>query len=288
MLLTLLLSACAPVSEPELLLSPDPSVSEPVPYGLRGPHGAAVVEARAQARVSDAIPLDILYPAEADGSPAVTGAPVVVFIHGGLVPPDRYHWLPAYLATRGWVSVLPQADLQLAITEPGNGQIALDRLQELSDGSDALRDLVGPDQPVVTMGHSLGGVMAAGQWATDADVDAFVLLASFPADFQPIEEGVGPALALTGTTDEFDWANLEAQLARVAGPTMDARIQGMNHYAWTDDATDAELDSDGPQTRSVEATRADALRVLDTWLDVRLFGADGALLDGPFPGVEVP
>ena len=37
-----------------------------------------------------------------------------------------------------------------------------------------------------------------------------------------------------------------------------------------------------------EHTRDDALRVLDTWLDVRLFGADDELLDGPFPGVEAP
>ncbi len=282
MLLPVLL-ACAPVSEPTLLFAPDPSAVGGA--GERGPYGAALVEARAQARVSDAIDLDILYPAEADGSVAVQGAPVVVFIHGGLVGPERYHWLPAYLATRGWASVLPEADYELAITEPGNGVVALDRLQDLSERSDALRGVAGT--PVVTMGHSLGGVMAAGQWATDDDVDAFVLLASFPADFQPIEEGVGPGLALTGTTDEFDWENLEAQLDRVAGPTTDARIEGMNHYAWTDDATDRELDGDGPQTRPVAETREDALRVLDTWLDVRLFGADEALLDGPFPGVEV-
>lgn len=282
-LLSMLL-ACAPVSAPELLLAPDPD-RDLVP-GERGPYGAALVEARAQARVSDAIALDILYPAEADGTPAVTRAPVVVFIHGGLVDPTRYHWLPAYLATRGWVSVLPEADLHLAITEPGNGDIALDRLQELSLRTDALRDLAG--EPVIAMGHSLGGVMAAGQWARDDDVDGLVLLASFPADFTDIESGGdGPVLALTGTSDVFDWGRLEAQLDRFAGPTTDARIDGMNHYAWTDEASEGELEGDGPQTRPVAATRADGLRVLDTWNEVVWFGGDPALLEAPFPGVEL-
>jgi len=288
-MLPLLLSmACAPVSEPELLIEPAP-VSTPAPAGQRGPHGAALVEARAQARVSDAIALDIIYPSDADGTPSVTGAPVVVFIHGGLVGPERYHWLPAYLATRGWASVLPEADLNLAITEPGNGAIALERLRQLSDRTDALRDVVSDRSEVVTMGHSLGGVLAAGQWATDPGIDGLVLLASFPSDTIPIEEaGRRPALAMTGTTDEFDLARLEDQLDRFAGPTTDARIRGMNHYAWTDGATEAELAGDGPQTRPVEATREDALRVLDTWLDVRLFGGDEEALNGPFPGVDLP
>jgi len=287
MLLPALLVGCSAVTDPVLLIDPDPSIDAWLP-GERGPHGAALVETRAQARVSDAIQLDILYPATADGSVALRDTPVVVFVHGGLVGPERYHWLPAYLATRGWTSVLPAADLELAITEPGNSRVALDRLQELSDDHDDLQGLVGPDQPVVAMGHSLGGVMAAGHWATDDDVDALVLLASFPASFQPIEDATGPALALVGATDVFDWAELDSQLARVSGPTDTARIEGMNHYAWTDDATQGELDSDGPQTRAVQDTRDDALRVLDTWLDVRLFGADDALLDGPFPGVEAP
>ncbi len=280
----LLLLACAPVGTPELLLEPDPDRADLLP-GERGPYGAALVEARAQARVSDAIALDILYPADDAGSPAVTDAPVVVFIHGGFVDPTRYHWLAAYLATRGWVSVLPEADLHLAITEPGNGDLALNRLQELSRRSDALRDLAG--EPVLAMGHSLGGVMASAQWARDEDVDGLVLLASFPADFTNVEEGDGPVLALTGTTDVFDWENLEAQLDRVPGPVTDARIDGMNHYAWTDEASDADLAGDGPQTRPVATTREDALRVLDTWNEVRWFGGDEALLEGPFPGVEL-
>lgn len=286
-MVALLLVACQSLTTPALLVQPAPEVDAPAP-GERGPHGAAWIETTAQARVSDAIALDIIYPADSDGVPAVQGAPVVVFVHGGLVGPERYHWLPAYLATRGWVGVLPEADLQLAITEPGNGDLALDRLQNLSDSNDRLQGVVGAEQPVVAMGHSLGGVMAAGQWARDPDVDALVILASFPADFTPIEDGgTGPVLTLTGLADAFDWERLEEQLTRFAGPTLDARIDGMNHYAWTDDATEGELESDGPQTRPVEDTREDALRVLDTWLDVRLFGGDSAALDGPFPGVEL-
>ncbi len=287
MLLPALLLGCSAVSDPVLRIDPDPSIGTWL-AGDRGPNVAALVETRAQARVSDAIQLDIVYPVSSDGTVALRDTPVVVFVHRGLVGPERYHWLPAYLATRGWTSVLPAADLELAITEPGHSRIALDRLQELSDDHDDLQGLVGADQPVVAMGHSLGGVMAAGHWATDDDVDALVLLASFPASFQPIEEATGPALALVGDTDVFDWEELESQLARMSGPANTARIDGMNHYAWTDDATEGDLDSDGPRTRAVQDTRDDALRVLDTWFDVRLFGADVTLLSGPFPGVEIP
>jgi hypothetical protein len=114
------------------------------------------------------------------------------------------------------------------------------------------------------------------------------MLASFPAAGDPIEDAVPrPVLALTGTTDVFDFDRLEDELDRFAGDTLDARIDGMNHYAWTDDATDAELDSDGEQRRAIPATRTDAQRVLDAWLDVSLFDADESALDGPFPGVEV-
>lgn len=286
MLPLLLLLACAPVGAPTLLLPPDAAYGAREP-GARGPFGAAVVDARAQARVTDAIALDIVYPADAAGEPAVEGAPVVVFVHGGLVAPERYHWLAAHLATRGWVSVLPEADLHLAIAEPGNGELALDRLQALADGPGVLGGLLG-DAPTVAMGHSLGGVMAASQWVRDDDVDALVLLASFPADFTPVETGEGPVLALTGTTDVFEWATLEAQLDRVRGPTLDARVEGMNHYAWTDDPSEGDLAGDGPQTRPVEATRTDALRVLDTWLSVHVEGADPGALDGPFPGVVLP
>lgn len=281
----LLVLACGPLSQPVPLVEPGGSAS-PAP-GEAGPYGAARVRARAQARVTDAIDLDIVYPSDTTGLPDVSDTPVVVFVHGGLVPAERYHWLPVHLATRGWTTVLPHADLQLAITEPGNGSLALDRLHQLAEAGGPLDGLVGTRQPVVAMGHSLGGVMAAGQWATDEDVDALVWLASFSADFQPMEQGTGPVLALTGTTDVFEWETLEAQLDRVSGPTLDARIDGMNHYAWTDDATERELASDGPQTRPVAETRADALQILDRWLDVELFGADPALLDGPFDDVEL-
>jgi len=286
-MLPLLMLACSPLSDPEMLLTPDPSVDVLV-AGERGPHGAALVEARAQARVSDAVPLDIVYPSDGAGVPSVTGAAVVVFVHGGLVGPERYHWLAAYLATRGWVSVLPQADLKLAITEPGNSAIALERLRDLAERTDELRDLVDDGSPVLPMGHSLGGVLATMHWTTEQPVDGLVLLASFPAASTATDEGPPtPVLALTGTTDVFDWKRLEGELDRFRGPTTDARIEGMNHYAWTDDATEGELNSDGPQERPVGDTRQDALRVLDTWIDVRLFGADEVLLEADFPGATL-
>jgi hypothetical protein len=274
-----LLLACA---APELLLAPDPDRVD-APFGELGPYGAAWVRDRAQARVTDVVAFDVIYPAEADASPAVSGAPVIVFIHGGLVAPERYHWLAIHAASRGWVTVLPEADLHLAITGPANGDLALDRLLERSDRPGPLQGLAG-DQ-ALGMGHSLGGVLAAGQFARDPRLDALVLLASFPADSTPTEDAAGPVLALTGATDVFDDERLAVQLARFPGPTTSAWVDGMNHYAWTDDATPAELDGDGPQTRPVDATRADALRFLDAWLHVRVEGGDEALLSEPFANV---
>ena len=224
----------------------------------------------------------MIYPADADLRPAVQGAPVAVFIHGGLVAPERYHWWAVHLASRGWATVLPEADLHLAITGPADGEIAYDRLLALSDRPTDLEGLAG--NVAVAMGHSLGGVLAARQYARDPRVGGLVLLASFPADGTPVEDGDGPVLALVGGTDVFDDDRLAAQLARM-GPSTWATVDGMNHYAWTDDATEAELDGDGPQTRPVDATRADALRVFDAWVAARVGGEDPAALDGPFPNV---
>ncbi|MEQ1503920.1 MAG: hypothetical protein ABMB14_16885, partial [Myxococcota bacterium] len=110
--------------DPVRLVEPDPArTGEP---GVDGPYGVARLDLRVPARVTDAIPVAVVYPADDALGPAVAGAPAVVFVHGGGVVPDRYVWLASHLATRGYAVVLPEAWLDLAIFEPGNGALALD------------------------------------------------------------------------------------------------------------------------------------------------------------------
>ena len=59
--------------------------------------------------------------------------------------------------------------------------------------------------------------------------------------------------------------------------------------AWTDDPAAFEQERDGPTGREPDATRPDAMRVLDTFLDAVLLqdaSALGSLETGQFPGVE--
>lgn len=281
------LIGCSQLSAPEMLLLPD--VTRDGADGTDGPWGAALVETRLQARVSSAVPLDVVYPADDRGGLDTTAAPVAVLIHGGFVHPERYHWLAAHLASRGWVVVLPEADQLLAIAEPSNGHLALEAVRELSQDDDGpLVGAVIEGGPVVTMGHSLGGVMATRQLLEDPGVGGVAMFASFPAPGDPVEEASGerPVLELIGDRDDIDVDALESGLDRFGGDVWFGWVDGMNHYAWTDDPSDLELGNDGELIRALPAVRQDALRVLDTWLDVQFLEADPSLLRQDFPRVE--
>ncbi|MCA9490833.1 MAG: alpha/beta fold hydrolase [Myxococcales bacterium] len=280
------LLACSPVSDLTLLDAPD--AARDGADGADGPWGAGLVSLRVQARVTDVVPVSVVFPSDEDAAPAVDDAPVVVLIHGGFVSPDRYLWLARHFATRGYVSVLPQAELLLAITQPGNGELALDALREEADGDGVLAGLVAPDGPTAAMGHSLGGVMAARQWVRDEDMDLLAMLASFPAGSDPIEEQVGrPVLSVVGTTDQ-GLPGIEEAFPRYPGPSAQWILDGVNHYAWTDDPKDSELARDGELLRPLDEARRDALRIVDATLDVYLLGDDPSRLDGPFPGTVSP
>ena len=284
----MLLAACA--GEPVSWEDPDPARTGL--DGLEGPYGAASVDLRASARASEAVLVEIVYPSDERGEPDVSDAPTVVLVHGGFVAPDRYRWLAVHWATRGYVVAMPRADWLLAITQPGNGEVALRALREASGSDGRLEGLVASDGPVAVSGHSLGGVLAAGQWARDDGVEGLVLLASFPAAGTDLSGASDkPAVALAGETDaKAPPDDVESHLEPIEGPLWYGVVDGMNHYAWTDDPSEGELAGDGEQTRSVGETRRDAQRVLDTWLDAWLRDDPAALgrLDGAFPGVVRP
>jgi hypothetical protein len=98
-----------------------------------------------------------------------------------------------------------------------------------------------------------------------------------------------PSLLLTGAEDRKAPDEFFPEWERFPEPRWGGVIDGMNHYDWTDDPTEGELSRDGTATRPADESRADAWRVLDTWLDATLLDDDLAaerLDDDDFEGVE--
>lgn len=238
------------------------------------------------------MPLEIVFPSDEGGDLAVEDAPAIVLVHGGFAEPARYRWMAIHWATRGYVVAMPRADWLLAITQTGNGDVALDLLREEAAGDGPLAGVVAPDGPVAVAGHSLGGVIATLQWADDPGVEGLMLFASYPSAGTDLSEASGkPVVALAGSTDEVaPREEIESALERLDDPLWYGVVDGLNHYGWTDDPSPSELRRDGPETRPVADARRDAHRVLDTWLDAWLLDDPDALLrlDGSFPGVERP
>ncbi|TNE90196.1 MAG: hypothetical protein EP330_09055 [Deltaproteobacteria bacterium] len=275
--LTLLaLTACS--LTPSELLPEDPDADGT--SGARGPLGADLYEIDTQARVTERLHYAFVTPTGGEAP-----YPLVTFVHGGLVDDARYHWIAAHMASRGYAVVLAEHDGDLAITQSGNSDLAVEDLLRRELG-----DRVDEAAPWATMGHSLGGVIASGLWARDDRYAGLALLASFPAGFTPVEQRTeGSLLSLWGSEDGGDESEARAAVDRFDVPANFARIDGMNHYAWTDDPSEGELSRDGVATRPDAQTRVDALFVLDTWLDAEIGGdadAAQALADGTFPNVE--
>jgi len=283
--LFLLASGCG---GPVLDLLPDPGRSGA--DGTDGPFGVAHQTFRAQARVTDVVRYEVSWPADRDGAfdDAQGRCPVVMFIHGGFVPPDAYRWLATHMASRGFCVVSPEHDLQLAIMESDNASVVLDDLRGRPRG--ALKDAVGPD--AVVMGHSLGGAVATFRWLADDRFEGLALLASWPAEGSPVEEMKGrPSLSLIGSEDKGGDATQTAyeEYQRFPSPGWFGVVDGMNHYDWADGASDADLKGDGVPTRPRAETRRDVLRVLDTWLDAWLLDdpvAEDSLHTRRFPNVS--
>lgn len=280
----LLLLALACTSAPRLLVAPDDARTGAP--GADGPYGAAAVERTYAARVTDTVATTVVYPSDADGALAARDVPFVVFVHGGFVAPERYEWLAAHLATRGVVVALPLHDLELALFEAGNASAALDGLLAEAAGDGPLAGVTSADAPSFVGGHSLGSVTASVAWIADERFDGLFLAAGYPvAGSDVASRGGGPALAMVGTADESSPPETVAEnLAEFDFPL--AYVDGLNHYGWTDDATEAELARDGTDVRPLDEARADLLGVLDTWADAVFAGDEAAI--AAIPGSEFP
>lgn len=287
-MLTFLL-ACAP-TDPVLLVPPDDA--RVGAEGADGPAGAARLTTAVAARVTEAVPVTVIYPADEAGGPdtSVGTWPVVAFVQGGLVAPERYEWLATHLATRGYLVLLPSHPGDLAISAADNAAAALRGLR--ASPPPGLEGELPADAPAAVMGHSLGGVVSAMEWVDDPDTfEAVGLLASFPSEGTDVESRVGsPSLSLIGSMDgSAELQDAADGAARFGEPAFFGVIDGMNHYDWTDDASAAELAGDFEPSRPSAETRLDAQYVIDTFLDAFLRDqrdAEVRLATGAFPNVS--
>lgn len=291
-------ASCArfPTGPGEVLALPDPERDGA--EGTEGPQGAAWVTLTGQARITERIPVQVVFPARADGTLDATRAPYppVVFLQGGGVARERYHWLARHLATRGYVVLLPEHLFDQAVLDTDNASLGLGILREAASESGTLRDAIAPSATATVMGHSLGGVIAARQWVVHRDFSALALLAAYPAAGDPVTaRTAGPLLAITGTADTLSPpARVRqgyARFARAAGAVQGfAQVDGLNHYGWTDAPDADERASDGPRPRDLAQVRQRTLAVLDAWLDAVARGDEAARLRlalGQFAGVTV-
>lgn len=275
-----------------------PVTPGPLRTGLEGAQGAFGVGTTSwmvQARVNGAFRLDVFFPSDEKGRLDTRQAPypMVLFIHGGAVDAQRYAWIARHMASRGYVVLLPAHILHLALFELDNGRIAIDSvLRKSQQRGHPLAQAVLVDGPIAAMGHSLGGVTAAFQWAGDPRISALCLISSFPADGTALQDRAGsPVLSIVGANDQRSTPEEVKQgFQPFAAPRWLAVVDDMNHYDWTDRTTLSELQSDGPAAQSLDVTRKQAMAVIDTWLDASLKKEQAAtqrLDQGVFMGVTL-
>lgn len=286
--MVLLALGCGPDHAVVRLLDADPARDGA--EGRLGPHGVAATWRRYPARVTEVVHTRVYWPVDVGGALAVTDAPGMLLVQGGRVAVERYDWLAAHLASRGYAVVAPDHPLDLAFFETGN---ALDAWTGAVDDADApFAGLLSEDGPAAIGGHSLGGVVAAIDWVRDERFDALCLLASYPAAGTDVAARAGsPVLSIVGAEDGASRpATVREGFERFAEPRWYAEVDGLTHYGWTDGATEAEREGDGVPTRPEADARADAMAVVDTFLDAVLTldpEAAARLEAGAFSGVEV-
>lgn len=284
------LIGCAAPADLEPVLEPDSDRA--FAPGTQGPHGVARTSWYAPMRIVERSRIEVSLPLDEAGVPLEGPLPAVVFLPGGLVAPERYRWIAVHAASRGYVVIAPDAPADLALFAVGNAREALDQVRRQSERDGPLHGAI-DDSPAAIMGHSLGGVTAAQAWHADPDdFAALAMLAAFPTQsVDPDERVDSPVLSIIGSTDErADAQRVRDGFERFVEPRLFASVGGLNHYDWADDVTQGELARDGERLRPVQTVRADAMRVVDTWLDYALSGdqrAEAAYNRGGFPNVEV-
>jgi Alpha/beta hydrolase family len=263
------LVACGAPVEDGVLLEPDPEAQGAL--GTRGPFGARVERRKLTPEQGGSVLADVFVPFVREGADPCPCAPFL-FVQGGSVAVERYRWIGAHLASRGLVVAAATHPVDIAFFAVDHTERALGGLRATSaDEGDALFGKVA-DLPAIVAGHSLGGVVATKTWAQTEpyQVQHLVLLASFPQEGERVGDRGGRVLSIVGARDRRSEV---AEVQAGAEAFEDAQVvvvDGMNHYQWTDDAKQSELESDGEATEETDVVRGRALAFIDALVnDVR-------------------
>lgn len=274
-LLFFLCAGCAP--PPSLLRQPD--VTRSGALGEEGPFGALLMQRSLRVRGDRIVDVDIIA-ATNDGEAAQTNAVPVLLVQGGSVPVERYHWLAQHLATRGAVVVAPHFLADLAFFDQGDAADALAAARDRSnDPDDDLADVLAPI-PALAVGHSLGGVVAAGAFENDGDIGALALLASYPDPSSTPTREDGRVLVVGGERDGLiSIDELVESNASLAAPVVAAEVLGLTHFQLTDDPTPDNLANEGTTGDDLALVRQRALFLIDALLADVAGSTDDVLAD---------
>ncbi|MCC7072086.1 MAG: hypothetical protein IT383_12230 [Deltaproteobacteria bacterium] len=254
------LIACAPAA-PARLLEPEPSA--PGALGERGSYGAELQRRSLAPTNGGAVDADVIVPVD---GPTAGPFPVVVLLHGGAVPPERYRWLGAHLASRGVVVAAPTHPFDLPFFAIDHASRALRGLQAAgSSEGDVLFGLVG--DAAMVCGHSLGGVVAAKAWRDEPGFAALALFASYPDPADSFEGRAGRVLSLAGEADGKTTLVEAVEGAATFDAAQLVVIDAMTHYQWTDGATESEIAGDAPPTAPDDEVRRVAMSFVDALVE---------------------
>jgi pimeloyl-ACP methyl ester carboxylesterase len=253
------------------------------------PLGVARARFEVRARPLDLLPVDVFFPADADGValPAEGGRPALVYVQGGAVPSADYHWMAERLAGAGYVVAVPSVASQLALFSVDDGEAARWLLVDPPPGS-VLEGLVDASR-IAVAGHSLGGVVA-GKLALGGGFRALVLHASFtdPADDARLPGLDMPVLSLGGSADcSARPDSVREGFAKLPAPSALVLLPGVGHFQFTSQGSTDRGRGCAPGV-PLEVAHDGIVRTTRAFLDAAL-GGKPLTVDGlsAVPGVEV-
>jgi hypothetical protein len=284
-LLSLVVAGCAP--PPSVLLQPDTTRSGAL--GDDGPLGALLLQRSLRVRGDRVVDVDVIAATD-DGEIPQKDAVPVLFVQGGSVPVERYHWLAQHLASRGAVVVAPHFLADLAFFDHGDAIDALAAARDRSiDPNDDLADVLAP-VPALATGHSLGGVVAATAFENDLGIGALALLASYPDPGSTPTREDGRVLIVGGERDGLiSIDELASSNQSLVAPVVAAEVLGLTHFQLTDDPTEANLDREGTTGDDLALVRQRALFLIDALFEDVAGATDDVLADANrWPAGVVP